>query len=365
MMCWVSPTTGNLFLFGGFSPAGRCNDLWEYNVLLNQWKWIDTAGTPGVDEAGDYVDGGDGVYPGGRQGGATWTDPVTGEFWLFGGTAPSIPGNSSSLVVFNDLWMYDGSWNFMGGPTVAGNAGSYPPAPGGAGTPPARRDACTWVDRSGQFWLFGGQKQGLFAGGTGYLNDLWKYNSGTNVWTWVKGSSTPDVIASVKGASGVLDAANTPNSRSSPGTVSMPDGTLLMFGGISGTATFYNEIWRWDWVTEQWAWIRGGISMGNYGTKGEGDVARTPGGRFTPSVFAGTNNETLWVFGGGGSSATGNGRLADLWRYDFAPLPQDKYDTDTDGLDDLWEITYFGGGCKFCSVKGFSLALHYPLWAAE
>ena len=342
MMCWVSPTTGNLFLFGGFSPAGRCNDLWEYNVLLNQWKWIDTAGTPGVDEAGDYVDGGDGVYPGGRQGGATWTDPVTGEFWLFGGTAPSIPGNSSSLVVFNDLWMYDGSWNFMGGPTVAGNAGSYPPAPGGAGTPPARRDACTWVDRSGQFWLFGGQKQGLFAGGTGYLNDLWKYNSGTNVWTWVKGSSTPDVIASVKGASGVLDAANTPNSRSSPGTVSMPDGTLLMFGGISGTATFYNEIWRWDWVTEQWAWIRGGISMGNYGTKGEGDVARTPGGRFTPSVFAGTNNETLWVFGGGGSSATGNGRLADLWRYDFAPLPQDKYDTDTDGLDDLWEITYFG-----------------------
>lgn len=336
MMCWVSPTTGNLFLFGGFSPYGRCNDLWEYSVSLNQWKWINTAGTPSVNVAGDYVAAG-GVYPGSRQGGVTWTDPVTGEFWLFGGVGYDSAG---TFNVLNDLWMYDGSWHFIGGPTVASDAGTYV-AQGSPGWPAARRDGCAWVDRSGQFWLFAGQRQPVFAG-TGYLNDLWKYDSGTNTWTWVKGSSTPDVIASVKGASGVLDAANTPNSRSSPGTVSMPDGTLLMFGGISGTTTFYNEIWRWDWVTEQWAWIRGGISAGNYGTKGEGDVARTPGGRFTPSVFAGTNNETLWVFGGGGTAAAANGRLADLWRYDFAPLPQDKYDTDTDGLDDLWEITYFG-----------------------
>ena len=31
--------------------------------------------------------------------------------------------------------------------------------------------------------------EGFYTGGSGKLNDLWKYNPVTNQWTWIKGST--------------------------------------------------------------------------------------------------------------------------------------------------------------------------------
>src|SRR5688572_32571648 len=75
---------------------------------------------------------------------------------------------------------------------------SKPNSPGVYGTkgvtaagnrPGARTAAGKWTDASGNFWLFGGY--GIDgAGASGYLNDLWKYNPRTSLWTWVGGEKT-------------------------------------------------------------------------------------------------------------------------------------------------------------------------------
>jgi hypothetical protein len=66
----------------------------------------------------------------------------------------------------------------MGGSSTINQSGVYPTSPGtpGAGyIPGGRSEASTWVDSSGNFWLFGGG--GLDANGkNGDLNDLWEYS---------------------------------------------------------------------------------------------------------------------------------------------------------------------------------------------
>ena len=40
--------------------------------------------------------------------------------------------------------------------------------------------AVSWVDGTGNLWLFGG---------IGGLNDLWEYNPATNLWAWISGDA--------------------------------------------------------------------------------------------------------------------------------------------------------------------------------
>ena len=67
----------------------------------NSWTWV--AGDTMGDHAGVY--GVQGIAaaantPGGRSGGASWTD-TSGNFWLFGG--PSVPAGAGDTVL-NDQW---------------------------------------------------------------------------------------------------------------------------------------------------------------------------------------------------------------------------------------------------------------------
>jgi len=51
---------------------------------------------------------------------------------------------------------------------------------------------------------------------------------------------------------------------------------------------------------------------GNYGLQGVAAASNVPGARWNPAAWSdGSGN--LWVFGGFGYDATGNGTLADLW----------------------------------------------------
>jgi hypothetical protein len=140
--------------------------LWEYSA--GNWTWISGSptgekavyGTQGVPAAGNT--------PGSRAYAFSWTD-AAGDFWLFGGE-----GSGGSL---SDIWRYSaGQWTWMGGPDVANQAGKYgtegAPAPGNI--PGARGSGAAWIDRSGNFWMFGGG--GFDSAGTdGSLNDIWEY----------------------------------------------------------------------------------------------------------------------------------------------------------------------------------------------
>jgi hypothetical protein len=128
-----------------------------------QWTWMSGSttgttasvyGTKGIPSISNIL--------GSRIGAMTWTDPY-GAFWLFGG---EVPGGSTQCS--NDLWKYDrvtNIWTWVGGPCVAPGVNYGTKAPGKYGTkgvadtgniPGARYDGCSWVDVSGNFWLFGG-----------------------------------------------------------------------------------------------------------------------------------------------------------------------------------------------------------------
>src|SRR5204863_4486017 len=111
---------------------------------------------------------------------ATWTD-LQGNLWLFGG---------EGLGDFADLWKYEistNTWTWMKGPGTPNSPGSYgtQTVPALSNNPRSRMEiASSWTDSNGDLWCFGGSTTG------GYLNDLWRFNIGSNTWTWMKGSST-------------------------------------------------------------------------------------------------------------------------------------------------------------------------------
>ncbi len=162
---------GNLWMFGGAGQNGQgsFNDLWMYNISNNIWTWV--AGTNVSGDPGSY--GTQGVPnitndpPARTEAGARWTDN-NGDLWLWGG------------ATLNDLWRYNiatNTWTWMKGSNLVYQPGIYGimGTENAANTPGNRWVHCSWKDKSGELWLFGG----LIAGTTP-LNDLWRYNPVTN-----------------------------------------------------------------------------------------------------------------------------------------------------------------------------------------
>jgi hypothetical protein len=87
------------------------------------------------------------------------------------GILTAIKGISTSTT-----WKYsDGEWTWMGGSNLHGQQGTYGTlgVPAAGNIPGSRGQAVSWIDSSGNFWLFGGY--GLTDGAVGDLNDLWMY----------------------------------------------------------------------------------------------------------------------------------------------------------------------------------------------
>jgi hypothetical protein len=272
--------SGNLWLFGGYgydsqNILGFLNDLWEFNTTSLKWSFVSGGTTNKANQNGVYAAPG---VPGGRQEAVGWTDG-NGNLWLFGGEGLDSAGTPNGIL--DDLWVYNiagNQWTFVMGNNLANQTGVYglqpfvgpPNTTGAAGTvgltgattttmPGSRWGAAGWVDKGGNFWLFGGWGLDSTAtNGNGALNDFWVYTPNSTAtqpgtWTWVKGSNT----GSTNGQYGVLTRP-------------------------------YLTHYVW-----------------------------TPGGRSNATHWV-DNSGQLWLFGGEGydsTSTTGNGYLNDLWRY--------------------------------------------------
>ena len=261
--------SGNLWLFGGDGYAGakdpkpyveadkgKLNDLWKFTPSTNRWMWVggDTTtiipfghisqkgvyGTKGVASASNQ--------PGGRSGSAGWIDP-TGNLWLFGGvTNPGGTLRDGTLIeaYFNDLWKYDpstGLWTWMSGGNTIGQTGLYgiQGTPGSNLTPGARRQAVSWTDGTGSLYLLGGNTDSTtdnFGIITRYTNDLWRYSTTTDQWTWLSGDS-------VFNQPGVYGNLNVPSSANKPGgrdgSIGWSDnrGNLWLFSGYGYPVSGY------------------------------------------------------------------------------------------------------------------------------
>lgn len=317
--------SGNFWLFGGYGydaigGVGYLNDLWKYTPGSNQWTWV--KGDFAINQAGVYGTLGvsaPGNKPGSRYLSIGWTD-ASGNMWLFGGSGYDASG---FLGFLNDLWKYDpvtNNWTWIKGDNSQNQVGIYGTlgvaAP--ANKPGGREASVSWKDGSGNFWLFGGN--GYDASAAGYLNDLWKYNPGTNQWTWVKGDNTINQPG-VYGTQGTGAAANKPGARYFHTSWKDAAGNFWIFGGngYDAASTFgsLNDLWKYDPGTNFWTWAKGDniVNMpGVYGVQGVAAPANKPGARYLTITWADASGN-LWLFGGNGYDASTTGFLNDLWKY--------------------------------------------------
>lgn len=326
--------SGNFWLFGGMGPdstgtRGILNDLWKYEPATGMWTWM---GGPSIvcDIEGNYyctgVYGTQGVpspgnAPGSQDGASSWTDSC-GNLWLFGTSG-------------NDLWRYEPAtnmWTWMSGANITtGQNGTYGtlgvPDPGNV--PGARVAAASWTDKSGNLWLFGGNGQdvnGLLCeetAGPCELNDLWKYDPTTNIWTWMGGSNIVEQPG-VYGTQGTPTPGNMPGGRDSAVAWTDAQGNFWLFGGTgydshTNPKVFgdLNDLWMYDPATGMWTWMSGSNTaeqFGTYGTLGTAAPDNVPGARGMATGWADPSGN-LWLFGGFCNFGNPCGKFNDLWKY--------------------------------------------------
>jgi hypothetical protein len=348
-------SSDNLWLFGGQTGGlAFLNDLWYFNTTSKTWTHV----SGGANINGVYGTQGTGSttnLPGGRWGSTARIDP-NGNVWLFGGfgydAADSTPG------LLNDLWEFNvanKTWTWISGSNQTNQDGVYGTQGTAASTnvPGGRQASVSWLDNSGNFWIFGGYN----LSGTGQpnsFNDLWKFAGGQ--WTWVNGASTVNQVG-VFGLQGVSAATNTPGSRWSSAAWTDAQGNLWLFGGqgydVAGNGSLA-DLWAYNPnasgtpdanpglpASGQWVWVKGSSSFNQAGVYGLNPaqefgtfwphVTNNPGTRYgaafwyvpvndshLPINVTRPNQPVFFMFGGEGNDSTtsnGNGLLNDLWRY--------------------------------------------------
>ncbi len=293
----------------------------------NEWTWM--GGSNNIFGAGVY--GTEGVasasnIPQAMYGGASWTDS-SGNFWLFGG------GSFGS--VYNALWEFNPStneWTWVDGlDPYDYPAGSTPPSINGVygmqgvasstNIPSALGGAVTWIDRSGNLWLFGGAE---------YLNDLWEFSPSTKEWTWMGGcgETNPCDAGGDFGTEGVAGAANAPGARVNAVNWTDGSGNFWLFGGSgigisSGSLApgDLNDLWEYDPSTQEWTWAGGAETTGAaavYGILGNASGGNLPGARDSAVSWTDSSGN-FWLFGGEGFDSKGSFNLLnDLWEFNTA-----------------------------------------------
>ena len=343
---------GNLWLFGGVcidstGDDAWCNDLWMYNTTAHEWTWVNGSNvqyTPSVFAYGTLGVADPANIPPGRMGAVGWTDK-NGNLWLFSGHAYVVYGVGTTYT--NDLWMFNVStneWTWMSGQsaypctTANGNCdgalGVYGTlgVPAAENYPGARWFASGWKDRSGNFWVFGGE--GNASDANNFLNDLWEYNPSTSEWTWMGGSNTAVPSGGPNGVYGTLGApapGNAPGGREYGSSWTDSGGNFWLMGGLgfaaNGGESYLNDLWVYCPAVHEWTWFGGsntgnpiGIYLQRQATSEESGVTGPepqgsgsnpiPGGRAYSESWIDASGH-LWLFGGEGD----NGFLNDLWEY--------------------------------------------------
>ena len=310
---------------GGGSGTTLTANVTTVTVLCSdygQWTW--EAGLNTLNAAGVYGTQGAAAasnLPGARYDASSWTDS-SGNLWLFGGYGYDATAGLSTL---NDLWRYSpstGLWTWVSGGNGANASGVYGTQglAAAGNVPGARYAASSWIDASGDLWLFGGYGYGS-SGASGYLNDLWKYSPSSGQWTWVSGANA-DNASGVYGTQALAAASNVPGARYSASAWIDSSGSLWLFGGYgyggTGALGNLNDLWRFSPSSGQWTWVSGANgdnAIGVYGTQAVAAASNVPGARQAANSAIDASGNLL-LFGGYGYGSAGEvGYLNDLWQY--------------------------------------------------
>jgi len=323
IVTWVD-NNGNLWMFGGLrkSPYGASNELWKYNITLNEWTWV--SGDNTLNRKGIY--GTKGISsstnkPGSRgKTTCSWVDN-NGDLWMFGGL---VYDADSVLGELNDLWKYNiasDEWTWVNGDSVVKQKGVYGVKGIAAinNKPGARYVSASWKDLNGNLWLFGGRgfdKDSAY----GNLNDLWKYDVVSDQWSWISGDKIINQTG-VYGSRCIATSLNVPGARMGGHSNRVDDcGNFWLFGGLKEGVGIFNDLWKYNVAANEWTWVSGDNipnQSGVYGALSIASLTNKPGSR-TGAVTWG-NKDGFWVFGG---IVSGNKKFNDLWKFiPDKPLP--------------------------------------------
>ena len=164
-----------------------------------------------------------------------------------------------------------------------------------ANVPPARSNACTWTDTSGNLWMYGGSAF------SNYYSDMWMFNTAANQWTWISGDSTSKPVT--YGTLGVASATNTPGGGrdNASGWRDNVGGDLWLFGGSNGSSSgnsrSFKDVWRYSIATNRWAWMGGDTTAGFpiYNTMGVASYSNIMGTRSKPAAWVDDASGKLYV----------------------------------------------------------------------
>lgn len=275
-----------IYVYGGSSlEFGLSADFWVYDISQQKWAFIsDMGGTVIRDTVGKESAI---VTPGGRNRMASAVDK-TGNIWFFGGLY-------NSKVTFqvsaqSDLMKYNPKtkkWTYYGSDDNSANK------------PHGRYRARAWFDNNNNLWLYGGAVEpDPLSTNTFSYNDLWKYNTTTNVWTFISGNKNSyyckdcpnGVYPATAGTSGTQYF---PRARSDYGYWQDNLGNVWIYGGYAeshGTDE-YGDLWKFNPTTSAWTLVSGNASLNPPKT------ATNPGSRNAPYCWVGNDNK-LYMSGG-------------------------------------------------------------------
>lgn len=203
-----------------------------------------------------------------------------------------------------NLLAQGGMWTWMKGDSVVVNTVS----PGNYGTLGVRDTAneipgryhCTyWTDTSGNFWVFGGQ---IF--NVGELNDLWRYEPDSNIWTWMKGPQIVTNSAGSYGTLGVPAASNNPPAHALTSHAWTDKDNNLWMVHKRG------DVWKYSIATNEWTWMNGYAIWNQpavFGMQGVASPLNTPGMHTESKASWKDANDDLWMYNDG-----------NIWRYSIS-----------------------------------------------
>jgi len=255
--CGSGIFNNKILIFGGDgSYAG--SDIWSYDINAKAWAIISNRGQNEVYT--DKFNESTVAHPGDRTRMASVMDK-NGYFWFFGGETKDLGFHTG----WNDLWKFNPTtknWTWMGGSTTHSSAGSYN-VPNTPDWPRARYRVRGWFDKDGNYWIFGG----VYFDGVNPpfpLNDMWKYNVSTKVWTCETGDCNqlhmPNAPSGVYPATvGQSSVSYKPRARCDYGYWQDLEGNFLFFGGNNGDAHSIGcslaDTWKYNPKTKVWTYL--------------------------------------------------------------------------------------------------------------
>lgn len=304
---------GKLYLYGGdnknYSSVENKykNDIWEYDISIGQWRWID----------GDSTVNNSGIYNnknitevsskmGSRVFTINWQKDSI--LYFLNGNGYSFNGKSQGL---DDMWNYNVTskrWTWINGINNAnGNDVSYHNY-----LPNPNNNPKTRIYINPTCWNIGDNMYMYYSSTDEETSNayfvMWEYNIPNNVWQILQ-YNTYDLHYGTKG---VFSPENNPGHFGQGGQATwQSEGKLYAYGGDVAS----DCIWEYDLQLRQWRRISGSVSENVHsihGIKGTTSTKNTPGSRSNACVHNFGGN--FYLFGGN----EGDGIFwNDVWKYDY------------------------------------------------